>query len=324
MEVMHVPKTTIIKCYPSFTMVSNQILRDPNLNLRDIGLYAKLCSFPDSWRFSERGLAAIIKDGYSSIHTGIQNLEKYGYLKRLRNRDERGRLGDAVWLLTNEPFHFPELNESLHSVMPKRKVTGENGEGDIYEERPDTDDSGLDKFSSLGSGSPDSDKLNQENHNSENRAQYNTILQNNTENKKHKIVIAPQKVISLYNELAVRLRPHTGDPNKIADSIKRLSFTEEEYIDLFCKANRSDFLAGETTDFVASLAWLLKPTNAKKVRACKYDNANTHHVKPFAPKSGATMCQRNYTPEFYAAVERSLLGDEALSERDKEILKDKF
>ena len=40
----------------NFTMISNSILRDKNLSLKDRGLLCTICSLPDKWEFSIAGV----------------------------------------------------------------------------------------------------------------------------------------------------------------------------------------------------------------------------------------------------------------------------
>ena len=94
-----------------FTIVSQAIMRDERLSLKDTGLLVRLLSLPDNWEFSENGLIQIFKqDGQTSIRTGLGNLEKYGYLKRSRIRDSAGRIKDVEWIISDNP-HFE--NQSL-------------------------------------------------------------------------------------------------------------------------------------------------------------------------------------------------------------------
>ena len=86
-----------------FTTVAQNIIRDENLSLKDLGLLVSLLSLPDSWEFSERGLYAIFpNDGQNSIRTGLKNLEEFGYLKRERKRI-CGKLADVEWSIYDSP-----------------------------------------------------------------------------------------------------------------------------------------------------------------------------------------------------------------------------
>jgi len=66
----------------NFTIISNEILRNRELSLKDCGLLCTLIGLPDSWKFSVKGLASIIIDGKDSIRTSLIKLEKLGYVNR--------------------------------------------------------------------------------------------------------------------------------------------------------------------------------------------------------------------------------------------------
>ena len=77
----------------NFTMISNSILRDKDLSLKDRGLLCTICSLPDKWEFSIAGLSAIIPDGKDAIASAIKRLEKLGYLVRTMSRNHLGKFG---------------------------------------------------------------------------------------------------------------------------------------------------------------------------------------------------------------------------------------
>lgn len=87
-----------------YTTILHSITTDTRLSLKDLGLLVKLLSLPDNWNFSEKGLEQILgQDGQTSIRTAIKNLEKYGYLKRVRERDESGKMAGVEWYVFGEP-----------------------------------------------------------------------------------------------------------------------------------------------------------------------------------------------------------------------------
>ena len=95
----------------NYTTVPMNIIRDENLSLKDIGLLVSMLSLPDDWEFNENGLETIYKnDGRTSIRTSLKNLEKYGYLKRVRTRGKDGRIKAVEWYLYETPqFEKPQL-----------------------------------------------------------------------------------------------------------------------------------------------------------------------------------------------------------------------
>ena len=86
-----------------FTTVAQNIIRDENLSLKDLGLLVSLLSLPDNWSFSERGLYAIFpNDGKDSIRTGLKNLERRGYLRRELKRSG-GKFAEVEWSVFDSP-----------------------------------------------------------------------------------------------------------------------------------------------------------------------------------------------------------------------------
>ncbi len=67
-----------------FTQVGNRALQDKNLSLKAKGMYAYLYSKPVKWEFSGNRMVEEMKDGRRSIFGALKELEKAGYLKRLK------------------------------------------------------------------------------------------------------------------------------------------------------------------------------------------------------------------------------------------------
>lgn len=93
----------------NYTVLSNYHLKDKNLSLRTIGLLSIILSLPENWNYTQAGLAAIVKDGLSSVSAGLNELEQYGYLVRTRERDLNGRLGNAIYTVYEIPISKNEI-----------------------------------------------------------------------------------------------------------------------------------------------------------------------------------------------------------------------
>lgn len=87
-----------------FTVMSIHHLRDTRLSLKAIGLFSIVLSLPPEWKFSVVGLAAITKDGITSVRGALNELEQNGYLTRKRLRSQEGRLEDSEYTF----FELPE------------------------------------------------------------------------------------------------------------------------------------------------------------------------------------------------------------------------
>lgn len=88
----------------NFTMVGNYALRNTNISLKALGMYAKLVSLPDNWNFTETGLTSICKEGRDSVRSALEELENLGLLFRFRARNKDGTLGDSIYYISNEPI----------------------------------------------------------------------------------------------------------------------------------------------------------------------------------------------------------------------------
>lgn len=96
----------------NYTCISNDVFRS-DLSLKACGMLCTILSLPDDWEFSENGLQAILKDGQTSIRSAIKELESAGFLSRTRERDENGRMGRCVWIVSDYPrFENPNLVNS--------------------------------------------------------------------------------------------------------------------------------------------------------------------------------------------------------------------
>lgn len=96
----------------SYTCISNDVFRS-DLSLKARGMLCTMLSLPDDWEFSENGLQAILADGQTSIRSAIKELEGAGFLSRTRERDESGRMGRCVWIVSDYPrFENPNLGNS--------------------------------------------------------------------------------------------------------------------------------------------------------------------------------------------------------------------
>ena len=86
-----------------YTVMCNHHLKNPRLSLKAKGLLSMMLSFPDEWNYSERGLAAICKEGVDAIHSAIKELEKAGYMERHQLRGQGGRIVDTEYVIYEKP-----------------------------------------------------------------------------------------------------------------------------------------------------------------------------------------------------------------------------
>lgn len=96
-------KVTRIKT-SDFTILSNELVRDRELSWKARGLFAYIYSQSEDWQFFETELVTHSTDGRDSMRAGIAELEQKGYLKRMRTRDDKGRLKTSEWIISDAPM----------------------------------------------------------------------------------------------------------------------------------------------------------------------------------------------------------------------------
>jgi len=110
-----------------YTVMSNVHLKDTRLSLKSKGLLSMMLSLPDEWDYSERGLAAICKEGVDAIHSAIKELEHAGYIERHQLRDLFGRLSDVEYVIYERPhLHSTDTpspcTENPDTVLPDMEL----------------------------------------------------------------------------------------------------------------------------------------------------------------------------------------------------------
>ena len=97
MTVFHVAKNT------NYTVMSNHHLRNRELSLKAKGLLSQMLSLPEKWDYTLQGLAYINREQTDAIRQAVHELERAGYIVRVRKRDNRGRLRGAEYTIYEEP-----------------------------------------------------------------------------------------------------------------------------------------------------------------------------------------------------------------------------
>ena len=86
-----------------YTVMSNHHLRNKDLSLKAKGLLSQMLSLPEDWDFTLAGLSYINREKIDAIREAIRELEKAGYVVRTRERDDKGRLRGADYVIYEQP-----------------------------------------------------------------------------------------------------------------------------------------------------------------------------------------------------------------------------
>ena len=83
--------------------MSNYHLKDKTITLKAKGLLSQMLSLPESWNYTLEGLAQLNKEKIDAIRAAVKELETAGYIERSRERDSKGRLGDTIYTIFEQP-----------------------------------------------------------------------------------------------------------------------------------------------------------------------------------------------------------------------------
>lgn len=101
-----------------FTTIPNDIIHDPRLSWKALGLLIFMLSVPDNFRFYLAHLSSLKPTGRDGTRAGLKELEAAGYLAIRRER-QSGRFSQVFWDLTDSPpGGIPQRSKSPRSEKP--------------------------------------------------------------------------------------------------------------------------------------------------------------------------------------------------------------
>ena len=136
----------------NYTVMSNCHLRDKRLTLKAKGLLSQMLSLPDDWDYTLKGLSFINREKIDAIREAVKELETAGYIVRSRERDEKGRLRGADYVIYETPqlaSDLPTLENPTLDNPTLEKPTLENPTQLNKDNIEDTDNTNLSNNQSL-------------------------------------------------------------------------------------------------------------------------------------------------------------------------------
>jgi hypothetical protein len=112
-----------------YTVMSNHHLRNRDLTLKAKGLLSQMLSLPEDWDYTLAGLSHINREKIDAIREAVRELERAGYIQRSRERDEKGRLRGADYVIYEQPppiSDLPTLENPTLDNPTQGKPTQEN------------------------------------------------------------------------------------------------------------------------------------------------------------------------------------------------------
>ena len=113
-----------------YTVMSNHHLRNKELTLKAKGLLSQILSLPEGWDYTLAGLSRINREKIDAIREAVKELEKAGYIVRSRERDGKGRLRGAEYVIYEQPqppiSDLPTLENPILEKPTQEKPMLEN------------------------------------------------------------------------------------------------------------------------------------------------------------------------------------------------------
>jgi len=103
----------------NFTCIPNQLIEDPSIGWRDLGLIVYLLSKPDHWEVSVSHLAKHRKSGRDAIYASLKRLRDACYIRLNKFAD-----GSTEWIVFDKPdTDYPDqaYNNEPHADFPDQE-----------------------------------------------------------------------------------------------------------------------------------------------------------------------------------------------------------
>lgn len=97
-----------------YTITDNKLIKDDHLSWKARGIFIYLWSMPDDWNFYVDEVAKHSKNSVGALQSGLSELEKFGYLKRIRLHGKDGHFSRMAWELSDTGDFT--INPETHSM----------------------------------------------------------------------------------------------------------------------------------------------------------------------------------------------------------------
>ena len=124
----------------NYTNTNNQLVRDDDLTWKARGIFNYLWSQANEWQFYVKEIASHSKDGEKALQSGLQELEKHGYLKRVNRHSKNGSFDGLDWILDDTGRLNRQAQNSVNGKMstnpPKNRQNTPDVKSAQREKRP--------------------------------------------------------------------------------------------------------------------------------------------------------------------------------------------
>lgn len=98
----------------NFTITDNKLIKDDRLSWKARGIFQYLWAMPSDWNFYVDEVAKHSKNSVGALQSGLSELEKFGYLKRIRLHGKDGHFSRMAWELSDTGDFT--INPKTHSM----------------------------------------------------------------------------------------------------------------------------------------------------------------------------------------------------------------
>ena len=110
----------------NYTVMSNNHFKEREMSLKAKGLLSLMLSLPNTWDYSISGLVKLSKDGKDGVMSALGELEKFGYLQRVRIKDSKGKFSGIEYNIYEQPQR--EMPIADNPIADKPTADNENTE----------------------------------------------------------------------------------------------------------------------------------------------------------------------------------------------------
>ena len=126
-----------------YSLVSNELARDPGISLQAKGLYLYLRSHREGWSMSTERIGEALGITRKTVAKYVQELEHAGYLLREQSHHESGEFGSMEYLILSSPLGKNTDNGNLPPTVftgsgnftPHKKTNSFKKNNDLKEEQ---------------------------------------------------------------------------------------------------------------------------------------------------------------------------------------------
>lgn len=130
----------------NYTNTSNKLIRDDRLTWKARGIFNYLWSQANEWQFYVSEIVKHSPGGIKELRNGLDELEKFGYLKRTNRHGANGNFSGMDWILDDEGTL---IDENCHSDHFGEDAEMELKEQKVFPKASDAKDVGRENGSTL-------------------------------------------------------------------------------------------------------------------------------------------------------------------------------